>query len=70
MGNATASLWYGFFRQSKAHRWLKLAEADDYGAALNALLNATKTQPKGGELLVTQTDPNNDGTARKPRRRY
>jgi hypothetical protein len=60
MDAATKTAWIGWYRQSKRQRWTKLAEADDYGDALSQLLDAAANLPaKGGELLVSQTDPNN-----------
>jgi hypothetical protein len=52
--------FFGWYRQSKRHRWLKLAEADDYGHALNQLLDAAARLPGHAELLVSQIDPNKD----------
>lgn len=50
----------GWYRPTKRHRWIKLAESDDYGNALNALLDAVAKLPGHAELLVSQTDPNKD----------
>ncbi len=56
----TTSAFFGWYRQSKRHKWIKLAEGDDYGHALNQLLDAVARLPGHAELLVSQTDPNKD----------
>jgi hypothetical protein len=55
--NETEPTVKGWYRASKRQRWRLLSEANDYGAALNALLDAVATLPSG-ELLVSQRDPN------------
>jgi hypothetical protein len=55
--NTITTPWRGWYRTTKKQRWCPLAEAEDYGDALNALLDAVAEQPNG-ELLVSKNDPN------------
>jgi hypothetical protein len=50
--------YIGWWRPSKRHAWERLAEGDDYGRVLNDLLDAVGYRPRGGEMLVTTSDPN------------
>ena len=60
----------GWFRPTKRHRWQKLSEADDYGDALNQLLDrVAEMRTTFAEVLVSKSDPNNETRARKRRRK-
>jgi hypothetical protein len=52
-----AAAWAGWHRPNKRARWIRLAEAADYHDCWDKLLAATSDR-KGGEALVSQTDPN------------
>jgi hypothetical protein len=52
--------WGGWFRPTKKTPWVKQAEASTYDDCWAALFDAT-VNLKGGDLLVSQQDPNRGG---------
>ncbi len=69
MRETTSATWRGFFRPHKRVAWEQLVEAPDYSDAWGLLLAATADRRgPGGELLVSQTNPNDAaGQAPGPR---
>jgi hypothetical protein len=58
---STATTYSAWWRQGKREKWERIvAEAPDYDAAFNRLLDALQGQPKNGESLVVRgdVDPN------------
>ncbi|HEY7157001.1 MAG TPA: hypothetical protein VH575_23735 [Gemmataceae bacterium] len=68
----TATSWIGWYRPRKQHPWERLTEGDDYGQVLNDLLDVVADRPRGGEMLVSQVDPNVGAatSVSRPRRCY
>jgi hypothetical protein len=62
----TAVLFFGWWRRGSRDRWQRLCEAPTYDLALSLLMERT---PGGGDMLVSQLDPN-DRPADRQRRRY
>ncbi len=52
-----ATPFRGYYRSAKGQPWEALAENTDYGTCLDALLDAIADR-RGGESLVTRTNPN------------